>query len=59
MKITAPCPVCGYEDFETYHNSSGQATALYCNNCPYGLEDSRYELKDLIKIHDRIKDKNK
>lgn len=41
------CPFCDSTSFQFFHNSSTQATAIYCNRCPCGLEDSTKTLDEL------------
>lgn len=45
------CPLCGSTDFTEYEKSDYQATAIYCNHCPYGVEDSTKTIKELRIIH--------
>lgn len=54
----APCPLCGCEEFDTHDGTDSQTTAIYCQSCPYGVEDSRLLLEELIKIHNTRVDKN-
>lgn len=45
------CPICGNEDFEEYEGNDNQVAAIYCIECPYGVEDSTKTLQELRKIH--------
>ncbi len=44
------CPFCGGDDFTGFDNCDSQATALYCDHCPAGMEDSRKTLTELIAL---------
>ena len=59
MKIKLiPCPLCGYEEFDTHDGIDSQTAAIYCQSCPYGVEDSKLTLEELIVIHNTRMDKN-
>jgi hypothetical protein len=49
--LLKPCPLCLCEEFELEENSDLQATAVYCTNCAYGVEDSSKSLEELIELH--------
>ena len=53
-----PCPLCGSIDFDEFEGSDTQATAIYCCNCAYGVEDDTKTLKQLRKIHNTRFHKN-
>ncbi len=53
-----PCPLCGRDKFDTYDGTDSQATAIYCQTCPYGVEDSILTLEELIEIHNTRIEKN-
>ena len=42
-----PCPFCGCKDFDVFKGDSGQVTAIYCKDCPAGVEDSTITLEKL------------
>ena len=42
-----PCPFCGSENIEEYPNNHYQATAVYCKDCPAGLEDNKKTVDEL------------
>jgi len=45
-----PCPFCGYNEFDIFDNCDSQATAIYCKNCPGGVEDHTKTIVELIEI---------
>lgn len=45
------CPLCGGTDFTQQENSDYRVTAIYCNNCPYGVEDSSMSLDEILIWH--------
>jgi len=42
-----PCPFCGSIDLDFFNGTDSQATAIYCNNCAAGVEDSSKNLEEL------------
>jgi len=54
-KILLCCPLCGGNEFTEYDNSGSQVPAIYCNTCPYGVEDSTLTLTELRKWHNTRK----
>jgi predicted nucleic-acid-binding Zn-ribbon protein len=53
MKNLLYCPLCGSTKFTEYENSDYQVTAIYCDHCPYGVEDSTKSIKELRLIHNK------
>lgn len=47
------CPLCGGTEFIEFGWSDDQPTAIYCKNCPYGVEDGTKNIKELREIHNR------
>ena len=47
------CPLCGGTKFTACEGTAAQATAIYCNACPYGVEDSTKTLEELRICHNR------
>jgi hypothetical protein len=45
------CPLCGQKDFDMSENTDDKIASIYCNYCPYGIEDSSMTLTDLIIWH--------
>jgi len=50
--VNLPCPFCGSTEVEFFENSHNQATAIYCKNCPAGLEDNTKSVDELRDIWD-------
>ena len=46
-----PCPLCGGIEFDEFEGDDSQVTAIFCCNCPYGVDDYTKTLKELRKIH--------
>jgi len=53
--VNMPCPFCGSVDVEFAKNALNQATAIYCKNCPAGLEDNTKTVDELRVIWDTRK----
>jgi len=51
MEKLKPCPLCLCNEFELCENTNAQATAIYCTNCAYGVEDSTKTLDELAILH--------
>jgi hypothetical protein len=41
------CPLCGCADFDMSENTDERVASIYCNDCPYGVEDSTMTLAEL------------
>ena len=52
-KKLLPCPVCGCKKFNLINEIDTKITGIYCNNCPYGLEDNTKTLSELESIHNK------
>lgn len=50
-----PCPLCGCTDFEAFESADSQVVAIYCNACPYGVEDSEMTIEELANWHNTRK----
>lgn len=44
-----PCPYCGCKDLDVIEGNLGQAPAIYCNDCPAGVEDNTISVDKLKK----------
>lgn len=49
----AACPYCGSAAMH-YPQDDGQANAIYCTNCPLGVEDSRLDFSALAIVWNNL-----
>lgn len=45
-----PCPFCGSTNITEYPQSDSQASAIYCDDCPCGVEDSDKPMEELREL---------
>jgi len=45
-----PCPFCGSKNVSEYPGSDMQAPAIYCDECPAGLEDTNKSIEELKEL---------
>lgn len=49
----AACPYCGSAAVH-YPQNDGQANAIYCTNCPLGVEDNRLDFAALAMVWNNL-----
>ena len=49
----AACPYCGSAAVH-YPQNDGQANAIYCTNCPLGVEDNRLDFMALAMVWNNL-----
>jgi len=49
----AACPYCG-SSAVYYPQNDGQANAIYCTNCPLGVEDNRLNFETLAMVWNNL-----
>ena len=42
-----PCPFCGCHELDVYEESDLQPTAIYCQECPAGVEHTGIDIEIL------------
>ena len=45
------CPLCGGTGFDMSENTDNRVASIYCDDCPYGVEDSTLTLAELKEWH--------